>query len=180
MTWNISRIRHFGQFWYLILSYFCIEEVFSCQPVFKSYKSDHYKGSYGWPFKADNIFEGECMFYLFLGTGAWQGWRYEVEIMNVSTNISQLYHSGLKTSLTINEMANQTAYHVRVRAFSETGTGPWSSWFNGATLQNGMESTLCFRSHMYNLHDGLQYIAFCLSTCVMTSGWTILNGYLWK
>ncbi len=44
---KLSRMCHFGQLWHLILAYSCIEEVLSCQPVFKSSKSDHYEGSYG-------------------------------------------------------------------------------------------------------------------------------------
>ncbi len=44
---KMLQICDFDQFWHLICAHICIEEVHSCQPVFKSSKSDHYQGSYG-------------------------------------------------------------------------------------------------------------------------------------
>ena len=42
-----------------------------------------------------------------------------------------------KLNHTVDGLAPNTTYHVRVRARSEAGVGPWSAYFIGTTLQQG-------------------------------------------
>ena len=79
--------------------------------------------------------------YLTIGAGAWQGWKYEIEMWNNETDPRHLYGNLSQTSITIESLQSDTAYDFRVRAQSTGGIGPWSKWFKGQTLCQGEQLT---------------------------------------
>ena len=71
----------------------------------------------------------------FLGKGAWTKWLYEVELQFVpsdeeNSRIVQVIET-MNTTHTLFSLVPSSKYYVRVRAKSEYGIGPWSSYFEG-------------------------------------------------
>ncbi|KAK6171122.1 hypothetical protein SNE40_019378 [Patella caerulea] len=68
------------------------------------------------------------------GNGAWNKWNYTVEIQ-ASGNRSVITKQATNTSITISKLLSDIRYSIRVKAVSDTGTGPWSEVFIGRTLK---------------------------------------------
>ena len=47
-------------------------------------------------------------------------------------------HETRNVTHTFTSLMHSTSYCVRVRAYSESGFGPWSEYFVGATLREGL------------------------------------------
>ncbi|KAL8573555.1 hypothetical protein ACOMHN_047826 [Nucella lapillus] len=73
------------------------------------------------------------------GQGSWSKWLYEMELKDVrSDGRSGLHIETAETDRlnhTVSGLRPNTTYHIRVRAKSKAGVGPWSTFFIGATLQ---------------------------------------------
>ncbi|XP_077488341.1 receptor protein-tyrosine kinase sevenless isoform X1 [Amblyomma americanum] len=70
-----------------------------------------------------------------LGAGAWQNWLYEVRVQDQSTQV-YIYSMNISdTTTTVRNLRPDTAYSVKVRAYSPGGRGPWSVDFVGRTLR---------------------------------------------
>jgi len=69
------------------------------------------------------------------GEGAFSGWSYMVEV--VGGGNTQLIDTAALRAVNVTGLAPDTVYHVRVRAKSTAGSGPWSDMFKGRTLQKG-------------------------------------------
>jgi len=82
------------------------------------------------------------------GRGAWQDWSYEVELVNNKTNATSTRRRDRGTSVAVSGLIPGHIYHVRVRASSGEGNGPWSQKFTAQTLVDGTQSFHCvdFRS----------------------------------
>ena len=80
------------------------------------------------------------------GKGSWSQWLYEVELKDTrpdgSFGLNIQTAETDKLNHTVDGLVPNTTYYVRVRAKSEAGVGPWSSFFIGTTLQQGIYS-LC-------------------------------------
>jgi len=79
------------------------------------------------------------------GRGAWQGWTYEAQVVNNSTTVNMtrmLRRSVQGTGVTLAGLLADSVYHVRVRACSTAGCGPWSSNFTAQTLASGTPPTV--------------------------------------
>lgn len=80
------------------------------------------------------------------GKGAWQNWSYELEIIDEDhgnktsiRNIKSLHHG-------VDELLPNTNYRFRVAAYSDTGTGPFSSEFRAQTLRSAHHRYLTWSS----------------------------------
>lgn len=74
-------------------------------------------------------------------TGAWQRWRYVVEVFSgpddtgtIVRNLSDI----VSTNVTVLNLMPSHQYAFRVRAYSYAGEGPWSNVFSSVTLPAGM------------------------------------------
>ena len=77
------------------------------------------------------------------GRGAWQQWKYEVEVQEVGTQ-QNIQNSHNRTSfldtvnLTVENLRPDTLYRFRVRAYTEPGgLGPWCPFVKSMTLRAG-------------------------------------------
>jgi len=77
----------------------------------------------------------------FVGRGAWQDWSYEVQVVNDETNTTLTLSPERGTSATVNGLLPGCVYHIRVRAASTEGSGPWSNNFTAQTLSTGRVSS---------------------------------------
>ncbi|XP_067848326.1 proto-oncogene tyrosine-protein kinase ROS-like [Heptranchias perlo] len=71
-----------------------------------------------------------------LGPNAWQQWSYDMLIVN--GNISNYKEQINSTNITLYGLNSSTVYTFRIRASSPGGKGPWSSIFQGTTLEEGV------------------------------------------
>ena len=71
------------------------------------------------------------------GRGAWQNWRYEVEVTDLATASSRIFDKGT-FRLRVPSLTSSHMYRFRVRAVSTSGHGPWSQPFTGETLKEGV------------------------------------------
>jgi len=72
-----------------------------------------------------------------LGRGAWQDWSYEVELVNSRTNSTLTLRHERGTAVSVSGLLPGSVYHIRVRAQSTEGSGPWSTDFTAQTLSAG-------------------------------------------
>ena len=79
---------------------------------------------------------------LLVGRGAWQDWSYEVEVINNRTNTTLTLSRERGTGVTVNGLLADCIYHVRVRAGSAEGSGPWSTDFTAQTLSTGTVASI--------------------------------------
>ncbi|XP_077540102.1 receptor protein-tyrosine kinase sevenless isoform X2 [Haemaphysalis longicornis] len=70
-----------------------------------------------------------------LGAGAWQQWLYEIRVQDLSTQVYIYAMNISDTATTVRNLRPDTAYSVKVRAYSPGGRGPWSMDFVGRTLK---------------------------------------------
>ncbi|KAH8022561.1 hypothetical protein HPB51_025658 [Rhipicephalus microplus] len=70
-----------------------------------------------------------------LGAGSWQEWLYEVRMQDQSTQVYIYAMNISDTTTTVRNLRPDTAYSVKVRAYSAGGRGPWSVDFVGRTLR---------------------------------------------
>ncbi|KAH9381223.1 hypothetical protein HPB48_014466 [Haemaphysalis longicornis] len=70
-----------------------------------------------------------------LGAGAWQQWLYEIRVQDLSTQVYIYAMNISDTATTVRNLRPDTAYSVKVRAYSPGGRGPWSLDFVGRTLK---------------------------------------------
>ena len=74
------------------------------------------------------------------GRGAWQDWRYEVEVTHNATSSNRTYKMA-KLHLRVSNLTPGNLYRFCVRATSSSGRGPWSQSFIGETLKAGSYSS---------------------------------------
>ncbi|KAL3251013.1 hypothetical protein MRX96_055276 [Rhipicephalus microplus] len=67
--------------------------------------------------------------------GSWQEWLYEVRMQDQSTQVYIYAMNISDTTTTVRNLRPDTAYSVKVRAYSAGGRGPWSVDFVGRTLR---------------------------------------------
>ncbi|ELU14561.1 hypothetical protein CAPTEDRAFT_210985 [Capitella teleta] len=70
------------------------------------------------------------------GEGAWSEWVYEVEAINLKNGQNQSFGLTKRLNLLDDHLLPDTSYKFRVRATSKGGHGPWSEFFEAATLKN--------------------------------------------
>ncbi|XP_076466208.1 proto-oncogene tyrosine-protein kinase ROS-like [Babylonia areolata] len=72
------------------------------------------------------------------GRGSWSRWMYEMELKDLKSDGGSGLHIETDTDTlnhTVDGLRPNTTYHIRVRAKSTAGVGPWSTFFVGTTLQ---------------------------------------------
>lgn len=73
----------------------------------------------------------------FSGKGAYKNWYYEVSLYADDGTDNEIVEKVTGSFLEIEDLVPDTAYQVKVRAWSQTGSGPWSEVFVGRTLSLG-------------------------------------------
>ncbi|CAG2239895.1 Tyrosine-protein kinase Btk29A,Tyrosine kinase receptor Cad96Ca,Discoidin domain-containing receptor 2,Tyrosine-protein kinase receptor TYRO3,Putative neurotrophin receptor LTRK 1,ALK tyrosine kinase receptor,Tyrosine-protein kinase ABL2,Tyrosine-protein kinase abl-1,Tyrosine-protein kinase receptor UFO,Macrophage colony-stimulating factor 1 receptor,Leukocyte tyrosine kinase receptor,Tyrosine-protein kinase receptor Tie-1,Receptor-type tyrosine-protein kinase FLT3,ALK tyrosine kinase receptor homolog scd- len=68
------------------------------------------------------------------GKGAYKNWYYEVSLYADDGTDNEIVEKVTGSFLEIEDLVPDTAYQVKVRAWSQTGSGPWSEVFVGRTL----------------------------------------------
>ncbi|CAC5423207.1 unnamed protein product [Mytilus coruscus] len=68
------------------------------------------------------------------GKGAYKNWYYEVSLYADDGTDNEIVEKVTGSFLEIVDLVPDTAYQVKVRAWSQTGSGPWSEVFVGRTL----------------------------------------------
>lgn len=63
-------------------------------------------------------------------------------MVNNRTNTTLTLSRERGTGVTVNGLLPDCVYHVRVRAGSAEGSGPWSTDFTAQTLSTGIQSSL--------------------------------------
>lgn len=72
-----------------------------------------------------------------MGKGSWQHWKYELSIRPNVTNSSEVLRDQLiDNNSRISQLAPETEYIIKVRAYSLAGKGPWSAPFIGKTMKS--------------------------------------------
>lgn len=85
------------------------------------------------------------------GKGAWQQWRYILEITNEDADNETIVHRDIKgTHFVVNKLRPNTNYKFRVAAFTSAGRGPFSTEFRTRTLKSPHDRYLIWSSN-----DGL-------------------------
>ncbi|XP_025097919.1 proto-oncogene tyrosine-protein kinase ROS-like isoform X4 [Pomacea canaliculata] len=74
------------------------------------------------------------------GEGAWNHWKYDIEVKSGTKEDGNFvpYIQTAETEFlnyTADGLEYDTVYFVRIRAKSDAGTGPWSSYFVGRTME---------------------------------------------
>ncbi|CAG9822767.1 unnamed protein product [Phaedon cochleariae] len=84
------------------------------------------------------------------GKGAWQNWSYEILIKEVSTGKTTTHTNITNTFFTITNLKENTEYILKVAAYTNSGKGPWSTDFQGITLNASKSPVL-----LWSAADGL-------------------------
>ena len=73
----------------------------------------------------------------FIGKGAYQSWFYEISLFEDDGTENEILEKVTGAFLEVENLVPNTTYQVKVRAWSKTGSGPWSEVFVGRTLSLG-------------------------------------------
>lgn len=85
------------------------------------------------------------------GKGAWQQWKYILEITNEDANNETIVHRGIVgTHFQVNKLHPNTNYKFRTAAYTSAGCGPFSTEFRTRTLKTPHDRYLIWSSN-----DGL-------------------------
>lgn len=85
------------------------------------------------------------------GKGAWQQWKYILEITNEDANNETIVHRGIVgTHFQVNKLHPNTNYKFRTAAYTSAGRGPFSTEFRTRTLKSPHDRYLIWSSN-----DGL-------------------------
>lgn len=79
------------------------------------------------------------------GRGAWQEWKYELQIADDQNLIIDSIPNISGTTYTLNDLDENTEYTLRVRAYT-TGAGPWCTEFKAVTLKTNDDRALIWSS----------------------------------
>lgn len=103
-----------------------------------------------------------------VGRGAWQDWSYEVQLVNSRTNRTTTLGPQRGVSTTASGLLPGCVYHVRLRASSTEGVGPWSHNFTAQTLSTGLVLDVLISVHVIGVKQGY-FCWLCLSVCLFVS-----------
>lgn len=86
------------------------------------------------------------------GKGAWQQWKYILEITNEDANNETVVHRGITgTHFQVNKLHPNTNYKFRTAAYTSAGRGPFSTEFRTRTLKSPHDRYLIWSSDAYGL-----------------------------
>ncbi|XP_037036977.1 protein sevenless isoform X3 [Bradysia coprophila] len=86
------------------------------------------------------------------GKGAWQQWKYILEITNEDANNETVVHRGITgTHFQVNKLHPNTNYKFRTAAYTSAGRGPFSTEFRTRTLKSPHDRYLIWSSNEYGL-----------------------------
>ncbi|XP_050027352.2 proto-oncogene tyrosine-protein kinase ROS isoform X2 [Dermacentor andersoni] len=109
-----------------------------------------------------------------LGAGAWQQWLYEVRVQDQSTQVYIYAMNISETTTTVRNLRPDTAYSVKVRAYSPGGRGPWSVDFVGRTLRK--PSKQGFPYMLWSANEALLKSDIVGDSVQPLIHWSSLNG----
>ncbi|KAL1483200.1 hypothetical protein MTO96_013085 [Rhipicephalus appendiculatus] len=109
-----------------------------------------------------------------LGAGSWQEWLYEVRVQDQSTQVYIYAMNISDTTTTVRNLRPDTAYSVKVRAYSPGGRGPWSVDFVGRTLRK--PSKQGFPYMLWSANEALLKSDIVGDSVQPLIHWSSLNG----
>ncbi|XP_055602255.1 proto-oncogene tyrosine-protein kinase ROS isoform X2 [Uranotaenia lowii] len=83
------------------------------------------------------------------GKGAWQEWKYELELVEVTSGKEETFrniNSSSFTSFDVELLKPGQEYVIKAAAYTPAGRGPWSTEFRARTLKDGHDRHLIWSS----------------------------------